>query len=128
MSEASEAFSITKDTRVQLAVVVALFAGIFGAMRWAQSMKTDQIAQGHAYEMSQQEMRGQLREMKTSIDTLATIFDNTLTVATESHWEKTQQDDWASRLQLLNPGIVVPDPRNDNRPYDLSRLPITTPH
>ncbi len=127
MSDPSEVISITKETRVQLVLVLAIVTGIVGALAWAQSMKSDQVAQAHAYELSQQEMRGELRQVKTSIDSLRDLVESTSSLANDSLLKKAQHEDWASRLQLLNPSIVVPDPKNDNHPYDLSHLAIQVP-
>ncbi len=101
----------TQNSKVQISVAGAAVAVVIGAVVWAQTLK-------HEAEMSDQQIRSEIRELRLSVESLHVLVETQAELAFDSRWRKTDMYAWSARMQLLNPGLVVPDPENANRPYE----------
>lgn len=47
-------------------------------------------------------------------------MNHALTSLSINPWTLTEQSEWAARLQLYNPELRVPDPKNNNLPFEVT--------
>lgn len=84
--------TLTKQTRVELALVVAVIVSMIGGVGWLQSRLTDLQATCTSIEFEQTRMRDKLDQMNREL------------------WTLQQMENWSLRLKLANESLTVPTP------------------
>ena len=83
---------VTKQTRVELALVIAVIVSVVGGVMWLQSRLTDLQTTCTSIEFEQTRMRDKLDSMNREL------------------WTLQQMENWSLRLKLANDSLTVPTP------------------
>ena len=84
--------AVTKQTRVELALVAAIVATIVGGVMWLQTRLADLQTTCRSISFEQTRMRDKLDSMNREL------------------WTQQQMENWALRLKLANDSLTVPTP------------------
>ena len=84
--------TVTKQTRVELALVLAVIVSVVGGVVWLQARLTDLQTTCTSIEFEQTRMRDKLDSMNREL------------------WTLQQMENWSLRLKLANDSLTVPTP------------------
>lgn len=83
---------LTKQTRVELALVLTVIVSIVGGVAWIQARLTELQTTCSAIEFEQTRVRDKLDAMNRDL------------------WTRQQMENWSLRLKLANDSLTIPTP------------------
>ena len=112
---------IGRGTSVSIGLVLTLATIVGGGVVWFNNSLGEFRTSQREYELLSnakvEKVRTELKEQYTAIFTeLAEIRRQSA-----DNWRERDMENWTLRLQLMNPKMVIPDPRDPTRP--LPRTP-----